>query len=130
MARATSLMLATMLLLLPLFASAQFGFFEQMFSGGGHYEEHDHREQRQQENNVPSDAKWFVKNYEQARCSGHLCNTLACVDKPSDCPCAFSDVEEKFILHSTGLSICLSPSGGGRGMYTKEKVDKARRGEL
>lgn len=77
-----------------------------------------------------------------ATCSNYLCpGTLACVDKPTHCPCAFPDVEEKFELDPSGLAVCLSRSVWPAGMvgataknvkrgpsYTARKVDLARRG--
>lgn len=64
-----------------------------------------------------------------ASCSNYLCpGTLACVDKPTHCPCAWPDVEEKFELDPDGMAICVSKSGA-EGM-TKLKVDLARKGLL
>lgn len=49
-----------------------------------------------------------------ATCSKYLCpGTLSCVDKPTHCPCAFPDVEEKYELDTDGIAICLSRSLGG-----------------
>lgn len=39
-------------------ASAQFGFFDQMFGGGGH------GHQQQQQQNVRSDSSWYQAQYE------------------------------------------------------------------
>jgi hypothetical protein len=45
--------------------SAQFGFFEQMFSGG--------QQQQQQPQNVPSDSSVYRANHERAHCDKYLC---------------------------------------------------------
>jgi hypothetical protein len=46
--------------------SAQFGFFDQMFGGGGQ------QEQRRPQN-VPSDSSWYQSNVGQAHCDKYLC---------------------------------------------------------
>ncbi|KAL7266720.1 Long chronological lifespan protein 2 [Rhizina undulata] len=121
------LLTALLLLPSPLLAAAQFGqFFEHMFggtggaSGGG-------GGARQQ--NVASDSSWYRQNYEAATCSNYLCpGTLACVDKPTHCPCAFPEFEEKFELHPDSLAICVSKSA--RPKATARKVELARKGML
>ncbi|RPB26697.1 hypothetical protein L211DRAFT_780826 [Terfezia boudieri ATCC MYA-4762] len=89
-----------------------------MFHGGGgsHQQHQQHQQQQQREQDVASDASWYKKTYEGATCSKYLCpGTLACVDKPTHCPCAFPDVEEKYELDTDGIAVCLSKSlGGGR----------------
>ncbi|KAH8151026.1 uncharacterized protein LAJ45_04727 [Morchella importuna] len=113
------------LLTLPLLASAQFGnFFEGMFGGG-----QQQQQQQQRGQNVASDSQWYQNTYDGASCSNYLCpGTLACVDKPTHCPCAWPDVEEKFELDPDGMAICVSKSGA-EGM-TKLKVELARKGLL
>ncbi|TGZ77167.1 hypothetical protein EX30DRAFT_360224 [Ascodesmis nigricans] len=77
--------------------------------------------------NVASDSAWYRGVFEKAPCDRYLCpGTLACVDKPTHCPCAWPDVEEKFELHEDGLAVCLSQSAvEGR---TARKVELARKG--
>lgn len=43
------------------FSSAQFQFFEQMFSGNAH---HHHHQQQQQPQNVASDSAWYRQTYD------------------------------------------------------------------
>ncbi|KAI5844166.1 long chronological lifespan protein 2 [Tricharina praecox] len=108
-----------LLLLSPLLAYAQFGFFDQMFNGGSG------GRQREQQN-VPSNSDWYNHNYEEATCNKYLCSgTLACVDKPTHCPCAFPKTEDKFELHPDGLAICLSKTGR---KDTAARVAMARKG--
>lgn len=120
-----SLSILTTLAVSPILVSAQFGnFFEQMFSGGGGGD-HGHRD-----SNVGSDSQWYRENWERASCNKFLCSgTLSCVDKPTHCPCAFPDVEDKFEIDSDGLAICLSKSGKVAGL-TARKVELARKGLL
>lgn len=58
MARILLQLLATALML-AMGAQAQFGFFEQMFSGGQQQQQH-----HQGPQNVPSDPSWYQQNYE------------------------------------------------------------------
>ncbi|RPA86328.1 hypothetical protein BJ508DRAFT_358426 [Ascobolus immersus RN42] len=99
----TALPIITLSFLLPIQVSAQFGsFFEQMFHGGGGHHQ-------QQQRNVPSDANWYKQHYEGASCDKYLCpGTLSCVDKPTHCPCAWDETEEKVELDKDGLAICVS----------------------
>jgi hypothetical protein len=53
-----SISLLSSLLILVSGASAQFGFFEQMFQG---------QQQQQAPQNVPSDSSWYQQNYENGR---------------------------------------------------------------
>ncbi|KAK2744731.1 Long chronological lifespan protein 2 [Onygenales sp. PD_40] len=112
------------LLFLSTGARAQFQFFEQMFGGGGHQQQHDPRE-----HNVPSDSSWYQRNYDNARCTDYLCpGTLACVSVPHHCPCAHPDVEDKFEL-GDGSAICVS-KGGYKAGEAARKVELARKGLL
>lgn len=66
-----------------------------------------------------------------AACTNYLClNTLACVDKPTHCPCVFPAHEIKFEIDQDGLAICLSKSGENVGSLTTRKVELARKGLL
>lgn len=47
------------------------------------------------------------------------------MDKPTHCPCAFAEVEEKFELHPEGLAVCLSKSFGGAAGVNVDKVRQA-----
>ncbi|KAF7539181.1 hypothetical protein G7054_g2365 [Neopestalotiopsis clavispora] len=85
-------------------ATAQFGFFDQMFGGGG-------QQQRQQPQNVPSDS-----------------NTLACVHFPHHCPCPFPANEDK-IETGDGHRLCVS-KGGFKAGEAARKVELARKGLL
>ncbi|KAI5813553.1 hypothetical protein BZA77DRAFT_251292 [Pyronema omphalodes] len=85
---------------------------------------------QQQERNVPSNSEWYKRMYNDASCNKYLCpGTLSCVDKPTHCPCAFEDTEEKFELHPDGLAVCVSKSGRDKSL-TKRKVELARKGLL
>lgn len=60
---------ATILVVLAAFlstATAQFGFFDQMFGGGG-------QQQRQQPQNVPSDSSVYRQNFDSFTCDNYLC---------------------------------------------------------
>ncbi|KAL2754771.1 hypothetical protein ACRALDRAFT_2028048 [Sodiomyces alcalophilus JCM 7366] len=121
--RSTFSSLALVLLTLVAAAQAQFGFFEQMFSGGGGQQE----QQRQQ--NVPSDAAGYRRQYDGSHCDKYLCpDTLACVHFPHHCPCAWSNHEEKFEL-AEGHRICVSRGGFAEGEAAR-KVQLARQGKL
>ncbi|KAI5780760.1 hypothetical protein EDC01DRAFT_252965 [Geopyxis carbonaria] len=111
--------------------SAQFGnLFEQMFSSGSG-ESGPSNGNHRQAGNVASDSSWYRTTYEGAACSNYLClNTLACVDKPTHCPCVFPAQETKFEIDSDGLAICLSKSGKNSGSLTHRKVELARKGLL
>jgi hypothetical protein len=134
------------ILSLSLFASAQFGFFEQMFGGQqGH-----HHQQQQQQQNVASDSTWYKQNYEAGKspplkaahshcvqltlggtapCSHYLCpGTLSCVHFPHHCPCAFPDIEDKIEL-GEGSMLCAS-KGGWKSDQTLKKIELARKGVL
>ncbi|RPB03495.1 hypothetical protein L873DRAFT_1669670 [Choiromyces venosus 120613-1] len=79
--------------------------------------------------NVASDSSWYQQTYDGAACSNYLCpGTLACVDKPTHCPCAWPGVEEKFEMDSDGIAVCLSKSG--RRGFVGRKVELARKGLL
>ncbi|KAA8912447.1 hypothetical protein FN846DRAFT_933126 [Sphaerosporella brunnea] len=125
----------TLLLLAPLLVAAQFGqFFEHMFQGGGGGggagAGQQQRGGRQDSNNVPSNSDWYRRNFDEATCNKYLCpGTLACVDKPTHCPCPFPNTEEKFELHPDGKAICVSKSGKVKGL-TARKVELARKGLL
>ncbi|KAI9654662.1 MAG: Long chronological lifespan protein 2 [Bathelium mastoideum] len=102
-------------------ALAQFQFFEQMFGGGS--------QQQQAPQNVRSDSSWYQGNWKDAHCTNFLCpHTLSCVDKPTHCPCAFPDVEDKVEL-GEGIAICASKGGWKEG-ETLRKVELARKGLL
>lgn len=126
-------------------ATAQFGFFDQMFGQGG--------QQQQQQANVRSDSSWYQAQYENGRsnlsshvifqtlpsitvlihspaqCSHYLCpGTLSCVHFPHHCPCAWEAAEDKVEL-GEGISICGSKGGWKEGEFAK-KVELARKGLL
>ncbi|KAF2803110.1 uncharacterized protein BDZ99DRAFT_512222 [Mytilinidion resinicola] len=113
-----------LLLIFSLFAvssNAQFGFFDQMFNGGGQQQQH-------QPQNVRSDSQWYQENYNAAHCSNYLCpGTLSCVHFPHHCPCAW-DVEDKVEL-GDGIAICASKGGYKEG-ETARKIELARKGLL
>ena len=54
-------MLLAMVALFTATATAQFGFFDQMFGGGGH------PHQQQQQQNVRSDSAWYQQQYEAGK---------------------------------------------------------------
>ncbi len=57
-------------------AQGQFGFFEQVFGGGG--------QQSHQPQNVPSDSAWYRSNVEAMQCDRYLCpDTLGTSNPPS-----------------------------------------------
>lgn len=58
-------------ILLASTVSAQFGFFDQMFGGGGQGGHHGHGHQQQQ--NVPSDSANYRHNYQRSYCEHYLC---------------------------------------------------------
>lgn len=58
---------ALLLLALASAVSAQFGFFDQMFSGGGQQQHH------QQAQNVPSDSSAYRTQYGRSHCDKYLC---------------------------------------------------------
>ena len=63
------------------------------------------------------------------RCSKYLCpGTLACVDVPQHCPCAYPDVEDKVEL-GNGIAVCAS-KGGLEAGETLKKIELARKGLL
>lgn len=129
-------------------ATAQFGFFDQMFGGQDGHEQHHH--QHQQQNN-PSDAGHYRAQYEgctyfmyplgvffasfgtlltfTAYCDKYLCpDTLACVHFPHHCPCAWDANEEKFEL-GDGNRLCIS-RGGFKAGEAARKIELARKGLL
>ncbi|EQK97684.1 hypothetical protein G6O67_006720 [Ophiocordyceps sinensis] len=120
-------------ILLPL-ASAQFNFFEQMFSGDGtgghdHHPHNHHHHHHQQQRGNPSDASYYHKSYLGSVCDRYLCpDTLACVHFPHHCPCAWDANEDKFEL-GDGRRICPS-KGGFRAGEAARKVELARKGLL
>lgn len=65
--------------------SAQFGFFDQMFGGGGH--------QQQQPQNVPSDSSSYRANYARSHCDKYLCPDTLGLLSPCDniLRCCFAD---------------------------------------
>lgn len=92
-------------LLLALIApcAAQFGFFDQMFNGGGGARQEKQAGAQKRVNNA-------VENtYHQQQCDGFLCeDTLACVASANDCPCPFPDSQLK-CMYPNGLGyICIS----------------------
>ncbi|AEO55810.1 hypothetical protein MYCTH_2300011 [Thermothelomyces thermophilus ATCC 42464] len=101
--------------------SAQFGFFDQMFSGGG--------QQHRQPQNVPSDSSHYRTQYARSHCDKYLCpDTLACVHFPHHCPCQWPSHEDKFEL-AEGQRICIS-KGGFKAGEAARKVELARKGLL
>ncbi|KAH8664435.1 long chronological lifespan protein 2 [Xylariales sp. PMI_506] len=109
-------------------ATAQFGFFDQMFGnnggggGGGHHG-------RQQPQNVPSDAGVYRQNFDSFTCDKYLCpDTLACVHFPHHCPCPWPTSEDKVEL-ADGSRICVS-KGGFKAGEAARKVELARKGLL
>ncbi|GAB0137029.1 Long chronological lifespan protein 2 [Epichloe bromicola] len=97
-------------------ASAQFGFFDQMFGGDGGHEHHQHQQRQQQQNNPTI-------------CDKYLCpDTLACVHFPHHCPCAWDANEEKFEM-GEGKRICIS-KGGFKFGEAARKIELARKGLL
>ncbi|KAF3008325.1 Long chronological lifespan protein 2 [Neopestalotiopsis sp. 37M] len=116
---------ATMLVVLTAFlstATAQFGFFDQMFGGGG-------QQQRQQPQNVPSDSSIYRQNFDSFTCDNYLCpDTLACVHFPHHCPCPFPANEDK-IETGDGHRLCVS-KGGFKAGEAARKVELARKGLL
>ena len=62
-----------------------------------------------------------------AHCDKYLCPaTLSCVDKPSHCPCAWPNQEDKIEM-SESLALCASKGGWKEGEMAR-KVDLARKG--
>ncbi|KAG5982468.1 Long chronological lifespan protein 2 [Claviceps digitariae] len=122
-------LLITLLSLFSL-ATAQFGFFDQMFGGhdGGHSHHHHHHHHQQPQNN-PSDASHYQGQFEQSICDKYLCpDTLACVHFPHHCPCAWDAHEEKFEL-GEGKRVCIS-SGGFKPTDAARKMELVRKGLL
>ncbi|KAI1640681.1 hypothetical protein F4809DRAFT_401002 [Biscogniauxia mediterranea] len=125
------LLLFLALALSPL-ASAQFGFFEQMFGGGGGSGQQQHHHQQQQAQNVPSDSALYRSNFDRMHCDNYLCpDTLACVHFPHHCPCPWPAHEDKFELagEAGGSRICVS-RGGFKPGEAARKVELARKGML
>ncbi|KAG6091754.1 hypothetical protein E4U30_006325 [Claviceps sp. LM220 group G6] len=150
-------MMHLLLTFLSLFAlaTAQFGFFDQMFGGHGHdhdhgHHNHQHHHQHQHQQN-PSDASYYKSQYEQCKtaviltqsgnsdplgfpriqavCDNYLCpDTLACVHFPHHCPCAWDDNEEKFEM-GEGKRVCIS-KGGFKPGEAARKIELARKGLL
>ncbi|KAI1323653.1 hypothetical protein F5Y16DRAFT_383054 [Xylariaceae sp. FL0255] len=103
--------------------NAQFGFFDQMFGGGGHQQE------PQRPQNVPSDPSHYQGQFNSMHCDNYLCpDTLACVHFPHHCPCAWPNNEDKFEL-GDGSRICIS-KGGFKAGEAARKVELARKGML
>ncbi|GJN74961.1 hypothetical protein VFPFJ_10775 [Purpureocillium lilacinum] len=112
-------------------AAAQFGFFDQMFGGGGgqHDDGHPHQQHQHRQANNPSDASLYRAHYDQSSCDNYLCpDTLACVHFPHHCPCAWDAHEDKFEL-ADGRRLCVS-KGGFRPGEAARKVELARKGLL
>lgn len=83
-------------------ALAQFGFFDQMFHQGGQRQQQQQRSQRRNGENL------VEASYYELECDRFLCaDTLTCVDKPIDCPCAFQS-ELKCILPDKKSFVCIS----------------------
>ncbi|QKX61148.1 uncharacterized protein TRUGW13939_08295 [Talaromyces rugulosus] len=119
---AKSIIMLWALFLLMATAQAQFQFFEQMFSGGGHGG-------HQGEQEASSDSSWYQRTWEGAHCTRYLCpGTLACVHFPHHCPCPHPDVEEKVEL-GEGSAVCAS-RGGFKAGETARKIELARKGLL
>ncbi|KAK6849338.1 Long chronological lifespan protein [Apiospora arundinis] len=124
------------ILLLALFsatASAQFGFFDQMFGGGGGggggQQQQARQQQQRQQQNVPSDSSLYQQNYDHYPCENYLCpDTLACVHFPHHCPCPFPANEDKFET-GDGHRLCVS-KGGFKAGEAARKVELARKGLL
>ncbi|KAI0883123.1 uncharacterized protein GGS22DRAFT_167927 [Annulohypoxylon maeteangense] len=111
------------LLSLTTLASAQFGFFDQMFGG-----QQQQQQQRQQQNS-PSDSSIYQTNFNRLHCENYLCpDTLACVHFPHHCPCAWPANEDKFEM-GEGHRICVSKGGFKQGEAAR-KVELARKGLL
>ncbi|KAI1856557.1 hypothetical protein JX265_011516 [Neoarthrinium moseri] len=108
-------------------ATAQFGFFDQMFGGGGGGG--GGQQQRQQPQNVPSDSSIYRQNFDSFTCDNYLCpDTLACVHFPHHCPCPFPAQEDKFETVD-GHRLCVS-RGGFKAGEAARKVELARKGML
>ncbi|KAI0890869.1 hypothetical protein F4806DRAFT_501598 [Annulohypoxylon nitens] len=104
-------------------ASAQFGFFDQMFGGG------QQQQQRQQPQNGPSDPSIYQNNFNRLHCDNYLCpDTLACVHFPHHCPCPWPANEDKFEM-GEGHRVCVS-KGGFKPGEAARKVELARKGLL
>ncbi|KAL7811690.1 hypothetical protein V8C44DRAFT_330046 [Trichoderma aethiopicum] len=110
-------------------ASAQFGFFDQMFGGGGGGGGGGGHHQQQQAQNNPSDARHYQQQYTHSACDRYLCpDTLACVHFPHHCPCPWDANDDKFEL-AEGKRTCVS-KGGFRPGEAARKVELARKGLL
>lgn len=104
-------------------ASAQFGFFDQMFGGG------QQQQQRQQPQNGPSNPSIYQNNFNRLHCDNYLCpDTLACVHFPHHCPCPWPANEDKFEM-GEGHRVCVS-KGGFKPGEAARKVELARKGLL
>ncbi|RYP49147.1 hypothetical protein DL768_005081 [Monosporascus sp. mg162] len=128
---ANPLALLLLALLSPL-ASAQFGFFDQMFGGGGGHG-HGHGGGggggAQESQNVPSEPSFYQTHFERMHCDKYLCpDTLACVHFPHHCPCPWPANEDKFET-GEGHRICVSKGGFKEGEAAR-KVELARKGML
>ncbi|KAI1455204.1 hypothetical protein F4805DRAFT_436581 [Annulohypoxylon moriforme] len=111
------------LLSLTTLASAQFGFFDQMFGGG------QQQQQQRQPQNSPSDSSIYQNNFNRLHCDNYLCpDTLACVHFPHHCPCPWPANEDKFEM-GEGHRICVS-KGGFKPGEAARKVELARKGLL
>ncbi|KAM0818429.1 putative Long chronological lifespan protein 2 [Seiridium cardinale] len=107
-------------------ATAQFGFFEQMFGGGDGQQQ---QQQQRQQPNVPSDSTIYRQNFESFTCDNYLCpDTLACVHFPHHCPCPFPANEDK-VETTDGHRLCVS-KGGYKAGEAMRKVELARKGML
>ena len=126
---ANPLALLLLALLSPL-ASAQFGFFDQMFGGGGHgHGRGDGGGGAQESQNVPSEPSFYQTHFERMHCDKYLCpDTLACVHFPHHCPCPWPANEDKFET-GEGHRICVSKGGFKEGEAAR-KVELARKGML
>ncbi|KAK6833430.1 long chronological lifespan protein 2 [Apiospora arundinis] len=118
------------ILLLALFsatASAQFGFFDQMFGGGGGggggQQQQARQQQQRQQQNVPSDSSLYQQNYDHYPCENYLMRPL-----PTPLPCPFPANEDKFET-GDGHRLCVS-KGGFKAGEAARKVELARKGLL
>ncbi|KAK6073304.1 hypothetical protein SCUP234_05456 [Seiridium cupressi] len=92
-------------------ATAQFGFFDQMFGGGDGQQQ----QQQRQQPNVPSDSTIYRQNFESFTCDNYLCpDTLANEDK---------------VETTDGHRLCVS-KGGFKAGEAMRKVELARKGML
>ncbi|KIM29437.1 hypothetical protein M408DRAFT_113369 [Serendipita vermifera MAFF 305830] len=102
--------------LLPSWAYAQFGFFDNMFQG---QQGHGHHQQQQQHR---AGSNQWAMQAESVSCNKYLCpGTLTCVDAPVNCPCPYPedikcvipDMDRKGQVHNGAATvICVSGKEG------------------